>query len=61
MGILGFPVRDDTRGRKTVGGGLIRKDLRAQIGTFLPVDIILNETPIHPLFQARKGTPWSWA
>ncbi len=60
-GFWGFPVRDDTRGRKSVGGGLIRKDLRAEIGALLPVDIILNETPIHPLFQARKGTPWSWA
>jgi hypothetical protein len=48
-------------GGKRWWGGLIGKDLRAEIGTLLPVDIIPNETPIHPLFQARKGTPWSWA
>ena len=48
-------------GRKRCLGGLIRKDLRAEIGTRPPVDIFCDEAPSHPLFHARKGTAWSWA
>jgi hypothetical protein len=48
-------------GGKRCLGGLIRKDLPAEIGTRPPVDIFCNEAPAYPLFHARNGTAWSWA
>ena len=48
-------------GGKRCWGGLIRKDLRVEIGTLRPVDIFRNQAPARRLFQARNGTAWSWA
>ena len=62
MGIFGVrQVVMIQGGRKRCLGGLIRKDLRAEIGTLRPVDIFRDQAPAHPLFQARNGTAWSWA
>ena len=60
-GFWGSKVAMIRGGGKRCLRALRGKDLRIEIDTLLPVDIFRNETPNHPLFQARKGTAWSWA